>query len=316
MKTLILKNGKDIDIKLERENSTKWFAKNNIQIEYEEREIDIPISWEKYKQVDGFSAKTGKPMQVFYMGLTDTVKDDIRKLVKEEEYDQVILINDISDIKAKENEVYSVNWTTLSGLYSDTELIQIVYSDYLKEHGIIESAFTHETMHAICFKLNRNGYHVNDYMDRDMYGRPYYRNDQPDDPTSNYGQTLDSIRQYIDKLVNKDTGYKYFTESEVKGLNKDFVLLLDKARGIAGIPFVINSGYRTVAHNKAVGGVANSSHLSGLAVDLRARNGAESYGIIKAAMEVGIKRIGINRKKNFIHLDIDSTKPSPTIYEY
>jgi uncharacterized protein YcbK (DUF882 family) len=110
--------------------------------------------------------------------------------------------------------------------------------------------------------------------------------------------------------------YKYFSSSEVKGLQHEFVLLLDKARGIAGIPFVINSGYRTKEHNKKVGGVPNSAHLSGLAVDIRARTGAEAYAIIKSAMEVGIKRIGINRNSQFVHLDIDYSKPNPTIYEY
>lgn len=125
------------------------------------------------------------------------------------------------------------------------------------------------------------------------------------------------IVKVIEAKVNTPTKkYKYFTESEVEGLDTDLVVLLDKARETAGIPFVINSGFRTVAHNKKVGGVANSSHLTGKAVDLRARDGAESYAIIKSAIEVGIKRIGINRKKKFIHLDIDYTKSSPTIYEY
>jgi len=114
----------------------------------------------------------------------------------------------------------------------------------------------------------------------------------------------------------KAPSYKYFSEKEVDKLDTDFVLLLDKARGLAGIPFIINSGYRSAMQNKLVGGVPGSAHTKGLAVDLRALNGSESYAIIKAAMDVGIKRIGINREKKFIHLDVDTSKPSPTVYEY
>ena len=35
-------------------------------------------------------------------------------------------------------------------------------------------------------------------------------------------------------------------------------------------PIIISSGYRSVAVNKAVGGAANSNHLTGCAVDIRA----------------------------------------------
>lgn len=110
--------------------------------------------------------------------------------------------------------------------------------------------------------------------------------------------------------------YQYFEKSEVIGLDHDFVLLLDKAREIGGIPFVINSGFRTKAHNKVVGGVPNSSHLKGLAVDLRARDGEEIYKIVNACTQVGIKRIGINWNKKFVHVDVDYSKPNPTIYQY
>lgn len=111
-----------------------------------------------------------------------------------------------------------------------------------------------------------------------------------------------------------EPSYRYFTANEVKGLKHEFVLLLDKARHIAGIPFIINSGYRTVAKNKAVNGVKDSAHLYGLAVDLKAKNGTEKYKIVNALMSVGIKRIGVGG--TFIHADIDYSKTNPTIYKY
>ena len=45
--------------------------------------------------------------------------------------------------------------------------------------------------------------------------------------------------------------------------------LLQKIRDHFGKPVVVTSGYRTAAHNKAVGGAAYSQHLYGRAADIR-----------------------------------------------
>ena len=44
--------------------------------------------------------------------------------------------------------------------------------------------------------------------------------------------------------------------------------VLDPAREKLGKPITVNSGFRCTKHNAAVGGVANSKHLRGEAVDL------------------------------------------------
>lgn len=43
---------------------------------------------------------------------------------------------------------------------------------------------------------------------------------------------------------------------------------LQGIRDLLGRAIIINSGYRTPAHNKAVGGVKNSYHLKGMAADI------------------------------------------------
>lgn len=43
---------------------------------------------------------------------------------------------------------------------------------------------------------------------------------------------------------------------------------LQVVRDILGKPITITSGYRTSAHNKAVGGAPQSLHLSGMAADI------------------------------------------------
>jgi uncharacterized protein YcbK (DUF882 family) len=43
---------------------------------------------------------------------------------------------------------------------------------------------------------------------------------------------------------------------------------LQVIRDVLNKPIIINSGYRTPAHNQAVGGAKNSMHLSGMAADI------------------------------------------------
>lgn len=43
---------------------------------------------------------------------------------------------------------------------------------------------------------------------------------------------------------------------------------LQAIRDLIGKPILINSGYRSPAHNKAVGGASQSQHLNGMAVDI------------------------------------------------
>lgn len=97
-----------------------------------------------------------------------------------------------------------------------------------------------------------------------------------------------------------------FEESETL-INK-----LIKAREIAGVPFVINSGYRCEYHNKNVGGVKGSSHTKGYAADIAVTSNAKRHAILTALIEAGFNRIGIYN--SFIHVDVDPTKPSNTIW--
>ncbi len=65
------------------------------------------------------------------------------------------------------------------------------------------------------------------------------------------------------------SNYKYFSDDEVKGLDKELCARLDMARDKAGVPFTITCGLRTPDSNACLhGAVADSAHLTGLAVDL------------------------------------------------
>lgn len=89
---------------------------------------------------------------------------------------------------------------------------------------------------------------------------------------------------------------------------------LQVARDYFGEPMVFSSGYRCLKLNKAVGGVANSAHTSGMAVDIEFTSEAHAKKLIEALIKAGFKRIGLGW--SFIHVDIDMSKPHPACWLY
>jgi zinc D-Ala-D-Ala carboxypeptidase len=102
-------------------------------------------------------------------------------------------------------------------------------------------------------------------------------------------------------------------------MDKEFLYMLDEARHIAGVPFKINSGYRTKAHHEALGKrgyktAKNSAHLTGHAADIHAPNTILRFAIVAACIRAGFNRIGI--AETFIHVDNDPGKPEDVIWLY
>ncbi len=117
--------------------------------------------------------------------------------------------------------------------------------------------------------------------------------------------------------------YKYFKLSEFDSpdepgsgemMEPAVIEALENARDLAGFPFVVTSGVRTIAHNRAVGGSPRSSHLLGLAVDLRVDNSERRYLMVEALLDAGFNRLGI--AEDFIHCDMDENKKSNVLWTY
>jgi uncharacterized protein YcbK (DUF882 family) len=90
----------------------------------------------------------------------------------------------------------------------------------------------------------------------------------------------------------------------------------DKARAIAGIPFVLTSGARCPQYNKNIGSVENSAHIQGLAMDISFKNKLDMLKIINGLAKAGFSRIGLNMSEKFIHADIDDSLPTPAYWTY
>jgi hypothetical protein len=105
---------------------------------------------------------------------------------------------------------------------------------------------------------------------------------------------------------------KYFSEIE-NNMSKEFLFVLDEAREIAGIPFIINSAYRSPEHPLSIKN-PSSSHIKGLAVDIKATDSKTRFKIVQALLKVGFTRIGI--ADTFIHVDLDLDKTQKVIWTY
>nr|DAY42386.1 MAG TPA: peptidase [Caudoviricetes sp.] len=77
---------------------------------------------------------------------------------------------------------------------------------------------------------------------------------------------------------------------------------LQRLRDMWGEPLVINCGHRCFRHNKEVGGVAHSQHLT-LAFDVRMPK-ERHEAFIKLARKCGFRGIGHRDYENFVHLDM------------
>lgn len=97
--------------------------------------------------------------------------------------------------------------------------------------------------------------------------------------------------------------------------SQELVDILTKIRKHYNQPVIINSGYRCEAHNKAVGGSANSQHFKGSAVDIIVKN-TPTQSVWEYVLEKwGDSPLGLAVKRNkgniyagFVHIDTRGKK--------
>jgi hypothetical protein len=77
---------------------------------------------------------------------------------------------------------------------------------------------------------------------------------------------------------------------------------LEQIRALLGAPMHIDSGYRCEALNKAVGGVANSAHLSGYAADFVCPDYGSPLMIARAIAGSGIAFDQVIQEGTWVHV--------------
>tara|TARA_R110002012_G_scaffold69193_2_gene179197 strand:+ start:378 stop:722 length:345 start_codon:yes stop_codon:yes gene_type:complete len=113
---------------------------------------------------------------------------------------------------------------------------------------------------------------------------------------------------------------KYFEESEFKNfelMDSRLLSMLDSLRAAYGKPIKLTSTYRSPDHPIEAKKSKPGEHAYGAAVDIAAVGGQDTFLLVKAAMEVGFTRIGVSRKKNFVHVGIGyPDAPDITLWTY
>lgn len=112
----------------------------------------------------------------------------------------------------------------------------------------------------------------------------------------------------------------YFSEIEFNlctpscdknAMSARFLARLNSARHMAGVPFILNSAYRSPEWDKSKGRSGKGYHTLGRAVDIRCSDSLVRADIIFSAMCCGLNGIGI--AKDYIHLD-DRDEPCIWLY--
>ena len=116
------------------------------------------------------------------------------------------------------------------------------------------------------------------------------------------GETLLSRSFRAKEFACKDGTDPLFVDSEL-------VQVLQAIRDHFGAPVVITSGYRTAAHNRAVGGAVYSQHQYGRAADIRVSGvPVEQLAAYAETLLPGTGGIGRYPAKGFVHVDVRKAK--------
>lgn len=127
-------------------------------------------------------------------------------------------------------------------------------------------------------------------------------------------------KQELEGFIAKK-GIKYFRAEEFVCrhcgevvIDGSLVELAEQIRRILRRSIVITSAYRCPQYNAAIGGVKNSAHTRGHALDVQCFSSKDRFELVNLLFDLGIERIGI--AQSFIHFDIDPDKPSPRLWLY
>lgn len=96
-----------------------------------------------------------------------------------------------------------------------------------------------------------------------------------------------------------------------------FLLLLNRLREGHGKPLIVTSGYRCPQHPLEAERTTIGTHSTGKAIDLAVSH-ADALSVVSLAIQLGVKRIGVQQKGSgrFIHLDVCTDRLTPAMWSY
>ncbi|WP_418497706.1 YcbK family protein [Duodenibacillus massiliensis] len=106
------------------------------------------------------------------------------------------------------------------------------------------------------------------------------------------------------ELASKDGAPSPYGEQQVRS---ELLFLLNRIRTKWGRPIIVNSAYRSPAHNAAVGGVENSYHVKGLAADIRPESLDDLSELQDLCLELNGDG-GVGLYNTFVHVDARGTR--------
>lgn len=86
-------------------------------------------------------------------------------------------------------------------------------------------------------------------------------------------------------------------------LHPELLRRASKLRAALGQPLIINSAYRCEKRNRLVGGVIDSRHRLGRALDVRVRQTSQEE-FRRLALFCGFAKVILYPKRNFAHIEI------------
>ena len=125
----------------------------------------------------------------------------------------------------------------------------------------------------------------------------------------------------LDELLRSETALNCGIENlpsweDVENLHQLAIEVLDPIRIAWRQPLVVTSGYRSPELNAKIGGVPNSAHLVGRAVDVRlvswsTKSITDLFKLIQSMVEDGfieVDQVILYRKKKIVHISNEYTR--------
>lgn len=128
-------------------------------------------------------------------------------------------------------------------------------------------------------------------------------------------ETTNARLNYCDNILSDWDDIKHFKKSEftckcgcgLNNMNLIVVKIADEVREYFGSPAIVTSGSRCEKHNKEVGGVSNSRHLQGKAIDMYVQgvSGEDLLSYLQTLVNSGkLRYTYLITGSNACHIDI------------